>query len=235
MAAAVDIAPTSTTDDTGKKKEAKPPPEPAVPFRALYRYCTSTEVGMLIFAALASFGAGFGNPAMLIAFTWLFDGLGAATILPGADIGMDLGFQLLYLMLGIGVFMGIFHFLSISCVEYVVASQMRKYKVAYLKAVLRQDVGWYDVSNPEELSTVFAEAVGKVQKGLKAQNMLFMGLGYGLGALVLAFLPAYGSWSVALVTLATLPILIVAVMMMMYLATGGDKTVAKACTLAFRL
>ena len=47
---------------------------------------------------------------------------------------------------------------------------------AYLKAILRQDVGWYDTSNPEQLSTTFAECMGTMQKGFKSIPMIFTGL-----------------------------------------------------------
>merc|ERR1719502_381482 len=136
--------------------------------------------------------------------------------------------ELMLIMISLGFGMAALMFVGISLVQYVTAAQMRKYKIAYLKAVLRQDVGWYDISNPEELSTVFAEAMGKIQKGLKAQGMLGMGFGYGFGALVMAFLPGIGEWRVALVTCATLPLLAVSATIMMSVATGGDKVVAKA-------
>ena len=75
-----------------------------------------------------------------------------------------------------------------------------------MKSILRQDVGWYDTSNPEELATKFAEAMVKVQKGLSSQSMqVFEGLGYGTGGLAMGF---YFQPEVAAITLATVPLLI---------------------------
>lgn len=140
---------------------------------------------------------------MLVAFYNLFGQLGVTSLLEGALISdsqmMTMFLQMIYV--GIGIFVG--RLISVPCIEYVCSSMMLKYKHAYLKAVLRQDVGWYDVSHPEELSTKFAEAMVKVQKGLKAQGMLFEGLGYGSGGLVLAFVPAFGNPEVASTTLPT--------------------------------
>ena len=124
----------------------------------------------------------------------------------------------------------------------------------------------YDVSNPEELSTQFAEAMVKVQKGFKSIrwgapplchllrghhspvelsgahlilpppyssshhhsartltpcvccSMIFMGLGYGIGSTIVAFIPSIGQWEVSLVVMSTVPLLIGAASLMMYIA-----------------
>ena len=55
-------------------------------------------------------------------------------------------------------------------------SQKAAWKKAVIRAVLRQDVGWYDTSNPEQLSTTFAECMGTMQKGFKSIPMIFTGL-----------------------------------------------------------
>lgn len=86
----------------------------------------------------------------------------------------------------------------------------------------------YDVSNPEELSTQFAEAMVKVQKGFKSISMMLMGLGYGIGATIVAFIPSIGQWEVALVVMATVPLLIGAASLMMYVVQNGSKLVDKA-------
>ena len=105
---------------------------------------------------------------------------------------------------------------------------MQKYKREYLRAILRQDVAWYDTSNPEELSTVFAEAMVKVQKGLKATMPMCEGLGYGFGSLVVCFVPSIGNPEVAGITFATVPLLIVPALLMMNVMENGGKVVDKA-------
>jgi hypothetical protein len=82
--------------------------------------------------------------------------------------------------------------------------------------------------NPEELSAQFAEALVAVQKGLKNTKMLWQGLGYGTGGLVLAFLPSIGNAEVAGVTLATVPLLTISAMVCMYSMENGTKLVSKA-------
>ena len=92
--------------------------------------------------------------------------------------------------------------------------------------MLRQDVGWYDTSNPEELATKFSEAMVKVQKGLSSSSFaMFEGFGYGTGGLAMGF---YYQPEVAAITLATVPLLIVPFSVIFYIVENGQKIIAKA-------
>jgi hypothetical protein len=51
---------------------------------------------------------------------------------------------LIQLYLGLGV--GVSDFVAVASIDYVTSSMMNAYKRAYLKGVLRQNVGWYDTS-----------------------------------------------------------------------------------------
>jgi len=209
-----------------KAKQEKTEDEPVSSFGEFFQYLSGFEKVLIGLCFMGSFGAGVANPAMLIAFSTLIEQLGATSA--GVMIPESVMLEMIYIMLciGAGMFVGIW--VSGWGISTVSAKQVLKYKTAYLKAVLRQDVGWYDVSHPEELATRFAEAMVKVQKGFNSLPMIFMGLGYGLGAMILAFLPQYGHPAVAGVTVATVPILALAGMGMMYFVENGAKMVAKA-------
>jgi ABC-type multidrug transport system fused ATPase/permease subunit len=134
--------------------------------------------------------------------------------------------QMLLTFVWIGLGLGSAKFIYISCVEYVCSSQVLKYKIAFLKAVLRQDVAWYDSSSPEELTTRFEMSMHKVQKGLSAPAfMLFEGLGYGLTSFIMGFV--YHP-ETAGITLATVPLLIISASVMMYIVEKGGKIVTSA-------
>ena len=84
--------------------------------------------------------------------------------------------------------------------EWAKHRQITAWKKAYLKSILRQDVGWYDVNRPQELSTRMGEALVHIEKGLHSSNgNLFSNGGQFIGGLVIA---VYYSWDIALVTLA---------------------------------
>lgn len=65
-----------------------------------------------------------------------------------------------------------------------------RYRVNYMKAIIRQDIAWFDVSNPQELSTQFGDSMSTIEKGLgfTAFGMLANGIGSSIGALVVAFM-----------------------------------------------
>jgi ABC-type multidrug transport system fused ATPase/permease subunit len=224
-APAVEMRPLGSAPVGVDKAEADAGPPPAS-FAELYQFASGSEKLLLLFAVLCATGAGCSMPMMLIAFGSAFDQLGVAETLPGKSVIGEQMDKMLFTFVYIGVGMGLGKVLYIASVQYVCSSQMLKYKMAFLKAVLRQDVAWYDTSSPEELTTRFEEAMVKVQKGLSAPAfMFFEGLGYGLGSLVMAFVyePV-----VAGITIAAVPLLIIPASLMMYLVEHGAKIVSSA-------
>lgn len=67
--------------------------------------------------------------------------------------------KMLLTFVWIGLGMGSGKLIYIACVNYVCSSQVLKYKTAFLKAVLRQEVSWYDTSSPEEITTKFEQVI----------------------------------------------------------------------------
>ena len=82
-----------------------------------------------------------------------------------------------------------------------------KYRERYLESILRQDVSWFDVSKPQELSTSIGAECVAIQNGLGAKvGNVIMGLSMFIGGMVVSFL--YG-WQLGLVLLAIAPLLMV--------------------------
>jgi len=219
--------PANTMEKAEEDKSSKAEPKHVCSFREFFQFLTGFEKLMVALAFCGSAFSGIMQPGLLIAFHSLFNQLGAGDS-GGVTVPEDLMLEMLYMLIGLGAGMFLGMWVSGWSIDTVTARQVLRYKSAYLKAVLRQDVGWYDTSNPEELATCFAEAMVKVQGGFKSLPMIFMGLGYGIGATVLAFLPQYGHPAVAGVTICTVPFLACAGMALMYIFTNGSKLVANA-------
>ena len=212
-----------------KGKDAKAEEELAiVSVRELYQFASWKEISMLVLACITAAAGGVSMPMLLIGFLNLFESLGAAVLVPGAIITNSEMIKVLTTLLWVAFGLGTARLISVPAIEYCSSSVVLKYKQAYLKAVLRQDVAWYDTTNPEELSTKFAEAIEVVRKGLKYQTMIFEGLGYGLGALVLALLPSIGQPAVCGITLGTVPFLVIPISVLMYIGQNSAKMYAKA-------
>ena len=174
----------------------------------------------------------FPRPPMqmiLIAFSDTIDQIGTTETLLGESVTSRINDTLKILAyVGAGLFFG--RLIYFSLVDYVCQCQLLKYKRAYLKAVLRQDVSWYDASKPEEISVAFTSAMTKVQKGLAAPAfMLFEGIGYGTAGFALGF---FYEAEVAGVTLATVPLLILPATVMMSVVENGAKAISGAYSTA---
>eukprot|EP00966_Prymnesium_polylepis_P243329 5627000-Prymnesium_polylepis.1 len=78
------------------------------------------------------------------------------------------------------------------------------YRKAVVRAILRQDVAWFDVSSPQEFVTRMTDAVDNIYNGLKGSNYLFF---QSIALTTTGFCVAFGfSWDVALVMLAFVPV-----------------------------
>ena len=94
--------------------------------------------------------------------------------------------------------------LLIAMVDFSKERMTIKWKTEYLKAIVRQDVGWYDTNNPTELSSKIGESIKLIEEGLSSKALiLFEWLGMGASGLVLCF---YWNWTVGLVVLACSPL-----------------------------
>ena len=93
---------------------------------------------------------------------------------------------------------------QIACFSIAAARQTKRLRHAYASAILRQDVGWFDVNDPMQLATRVGDTTLIIQEGLgrkvaDAINFSTMGLSGVIVALV------YG-WELALVLLAVSPL-----------------------------
>ena len=218
--------PPGSSDGAGKVDDGPTPGPPPASIAELYQFASGPEKLLLLVGVICALGAGLSQPMMMIAFGNAFEQLGVAETLPGKSVMGTHMTNMLITFVYIGIGMGVGKGTYIASVQYVCSSQMLKYKMAFLKAVLRQDVAWYDSSSPEELTTKFETSMVKVQKGLSAPAfMFFEGMGYGLGSLIMAFVyePVVSG-----ITLAAVPLLIIPASLMMYLMEHGAKIVNKA-------
>lgn len=84
------------------------------------------------------------------------------------------------------------------------ARQVSRIRAEYLKALLRQDVAWYDVQATSNLTIRLTNNITNIRLPVSEQPASFLSLmGRFFAGFMIAF--AYG-WKLALVILGTLPI-----------------------------
>lgn len=93
------------------------------------------------------------------------------------------------------------------------------FREKYLEAVLRQDVEWFDTSNPAEIPSTLNTQCDQIKKGTGEK---VAGVVMSAGMFFSGLLVAFGvGWALALVLLGTAPLLVISTCVMTKLAQKG--------------
>ncbi|XP_075443556.1 ATP-dependent translocase ABCB1 isoform X1 [Ascaphus truei] len=218
-AAAVAISdPSAKREKTGffsrKKKKEKPPKPNRVSTFAMFRYADSMDRFLMIFGTILAVAHGAGLPLMMIVFgemTDLFvtsgknesltiEGLQNASVLLQEKMTT---FALYYT--GIGFAVLIAAYIQISFWTLAAGRQIRKIRRHFFHAVLRQEVGWFDVNDAGELNTRLTDDVSKINEGIGDKiAMLFQSIATFLTGFIIGFIKG---WKLTLVILAISPVM----------------------------
>ncbi|XP_026331957.1 multidrug resistance protein homolog 49-like isoform X2 [Hyposmocoma kahamanoa] len=97
--------------------------------------------------------------------------------------------------------------ISVDIFNYIALKQIERLKEKFLRAVLRQDISWYDLNTSMNFATKVSDDVEKIREGIAEKVPMFV-------YLVMSFVTAvlisfwYG-WELTLVILACAPIIII--------------------------
>ncbi|KAH9158423.1 hypothetical protein LEN26_002984, partial [Aphanomyces euteiches] len=96
-------------------------------------------------------------------------------------------------------------FLQIACWSIAASRQSKRLRHAYASAILRQEIGWFDVNDPMQLATRVADTTLLVQEGTgrKIGDGLYY-LSMGLGSVIVGFIHG---WELTLLLLAFKPLI----------------------------
>ena len=104
--------------------------------------------------------------------------------------------------------------------------QSAMWRKTYLAAILRQDIGWFDVNNPGELSSKIAEKTQLIEEGIGSKLSLGSRmLMQGVGGMIIAF---YYTWKMSLVLMAISPVAIFGAWYFSYAASQASEETSKA-------
>ncbi|RYF02874.1 MAG: hypothetical protein EOO77_31930, partial [Oxalobacteraceae bacterium] len=96
-------------------------------------------------------------------------------------------YALYFFLLGIGTFIA--SFCEVALAMYSAERQGQRMRLSYMKAILRQDMEWYDTNNPGEAATRMAEDTVVVLGGIgeKLTNTIHYAVTFITGMLLAAF------------------------------------------------
>ncbi|XP_032895781.1 ATP-dependent translocase ABCB1-like [Amblyraja radiata] len=207
-----------TKDEKGKKIEQVSP-------LSLFRYADGGDKLLMVLGSFAAIIHGTALPLMVIVFgeltdSFVHDGLmknitANSTLNVTGDFTETLEeqmtsfsfllcrFSYYYSGLGGGAF--ITAFMQISFWSLAAARQTMKIRIELFHAVLRQEIGWFDVSEVGEINTRLTDDISKINDGIGDKiGILIQSLSSFVAGLVVGFIKG---WKLALVILAMSPIM----------------------------
>eukprot|EP01133_Synstelium_polycarpum_P008407 gene8407-9888_t len=228
-------SPTPSESTKKDKKDDKPEgPQPAVGFFELFRFASKLDILFMIIGSIAATAAGVAMPAISIVFGKVMDLFRAENFAdPNYKLGPEVSKVCLYFVyIAAGMFVA--SYLEVSLWTMAGERQAIRCRKAYLKAIIKQEIGWFDITKSSELATriasdtqLFQEAIGeKVGNFIHFTSTFLSGFIVGL----------VNGWQLALVILAVTPLLAAAgafmTKMMTDLTKKGQDSYAKAGAVA---
>ena len=174
-------------------------------FSTLFRYSTNTEVFFLVLAGLFALAGGTGLPLFALIFGGLTNSLAPTGVGQQNSKIIDDASQYAadFIYIGIGVF--ICNFISMGVYLNVSEKISGRIRKAYYAAILRQNIGWFDGLNPNELASKMSIETYTIQQGLGDKiPQFFMALSTIIAGFVMGF---SRGWELTLVLCGVLPFL----------------------------
>ncbi|XP_029444667.1 multidrug resistance protein 1-like isoform X2 [Rhinatrema bivittatum] len=123
--------------------------------------------------------------------------------LPADGDAASEGYAYLYSLIGLAVLIAAY--IQISFWTLAAGRQIRKIRREFFHAVLRQEIGWFDVNDAGELNTRLTDDISKINEGIGDKiAMLFQSLATFLAGFVIGFIKG---WKLTLVILAISPVM----------------------------
>ncbi|XP_043923456.1 ATP-dependent translocase ABCB1 [Protopterus annectens] len=200
-----------------KKKEKKEKKEMVGPF-TMFRYADSQDIILMLFGTVMAVAHGAGLPLMIFVFGDMTDSFvnsGFPGQLPDnftGNLTMNVTETLeeqmtryAYYYSGLGAAVLVAAYFEISFWTLAAGRQIKKIRHQFFHAVLRQEIGWFDVNDPGELNTRLTDDINKINEGIGDKiSMLFQSLATFITGLIVGFVKG---WKLTLVILAISPLM----------------------------
>eukprot|EP00927_Polykrikos_kofoidii_P002785 TRINITY_DN11111_c1_g4_i1.p1 TRINITY_DN11111_c1_g4~~TRINITY_DN11111_c1_g4_i1.p1 ORF type:complete len:1275 (-),score=225.78 TRINITY_DN11111_c1_g4_i1:64-3888(-) len=193
-----DVAKAKGADNKEDTTEAVPKP---VSFYKLLTFASPGELVLFLVSCLAGVGLGGSQLIMVVYFGDIVHEM--ATNAAVAVNQMVLAF----IYIGCGAF--VFGCIQVSFSGIFAESQRKRFISAYVEAVLRQDIGWFDVRKAGTLAERINSNIDNMVRGVGDQmSLITMNVTMMLGGIILAFV--YW-WDLTLIVCAAIPLMSIGV------------------------
>lgn len=108
-----------------------------------------------------------------------------------------------YIFLGVGIYIAITNYIQYMCFHQVCSRVILKIKHEYVRAILRQNAGWFDKHHSGDITTKLNDSVERIREGIGDKlGVLIRGIAMLCGAIVISFIY---EWRLALMMLGVAP------------------------------
>ncbi|XP_061918755.1 phosphatidylcholine translocator ABCB4-like isoform X2 [Entelurus aequoreus] len=204
-------------DDKGKKKKKEKKEKlPMVGPIELFRFAEGIDLVLLFFGTLMSVTHGVVLPMMLIVFGEMTDSLvndAAVNLMntshpnftmPNSTLQADMtNFAIYYSILGALVLVAAY--MQVAFFMVSAGRQVKRIRKHFFHSIMRQDIGWFDVSETGELNTRLTDDVYKIQEGIGDKvGMLIQSFATFITSVIIGLVKG---WKLTLVLLSISPLL----------------------------
>ncbi|KAI8150323.1 P-loop containing nucleoside triphosphate hydrolase protein [Fennellomyces sp. T-0311] len=193
-------------DLKNKKKKEKKVKEPAVSVIKLLRFASKADMLLIIIGCIGSIGIGALQPVAIIVLGQFLDDLGS--VLSGTSeemLNKSMDMILVFVYMGTAVLVASYT----THAFWVIAgeSQAKRIRQLYVHSILRQDMTWFDKAQDGSLTTRLATDTQMIQEGISEKlGSTVQMISQIIASFVVAFVKG---WQVAVVILATIPLMAV--------------------------
>ena len=162
----LDIKSTRSSNSSTKKEKEKKEKVETVGLFELFKFSDSVDKFFIFFGIINAVLCGAVFPIMFSIFgdlTDVFSQFEAETSTMSTDVLMNQVLEIVYKMCGIGGAMWVTHYLFVACLNYTAERQVLRIRKEFFRAVLRQDLAWYDTTTTAEFATRMTEDLNKMQ------------------------------------------------------------------------
>uniref|UniRef100_A0A8C9E619 Phosphatidylcholine translocator ABCB4 n=1 Tax=Phocoena sinus TaxID=42100 RepID=A0A8C9E619_PHOSS len=167
------------------------------------------------FGTIMAIAHGSGLPLMMVVFgemTDRFVNIGGNFSFPGNNLSLlylketfELFSRYAYYYSGLGAGVLVAAYIQVSFWTLAAGRQIKKIRQEFFHAILRQEIGWFDINDTTELNTRLTDDISKISEGIGDKvGMFFQAIATFFAGFVVGFLRG---WKLTLVIMAISPIL----------------------------
>jgi len=210
----VDTNPKPITTEMGPKDEnAQLLPKivedvPKITFLSIFHDTSVMERLLMLLGIASALGSGCGLPLFALVFGDLTNSFGPPAPGEAATSVQDIAAEKSPYFIYIGI--GVFGTLSFAMAVYLSLCELISCRIrkSYFSALLRQEVGWFDVLNPNELASRVSMDTQTIQKGIgESIPTFFMSIATVIAGFIMGFTRG---WELTLVLMGALPFIALA-------------------------